>query len=214
MDGHSAYLRHPPHQPSKHFLLHPHPITPRAYTTNHTKPSQHLLPFPSFTNWARPPAAVCCFCPFLLTTDSFGQFGCHGVDEHLVPMLRIENLEVPTGILQNNLTETEHAFRCFLVVAQKVEQSAHVPRGLLRLPACLVRAEEIQGVCEWFLGRGASYESMTDASSLGGRMGPREDAHGRRSSATHGRTDTPRLPTSPWPPLESCQPAAPPRGWG
>jgi len=61
-------------------------------------------------------------------------------------MLRIEDLEVTTGLLQNVLTATEHGFHCCLGVAQKVEQSANVPRGLLRLPACLVRAEDSRSV--------------------------------------------------------------------
>ena len=109
--------------------------------THHTKLSPHLLPLTSSANWASAPAVVGCFCPFLLSPDPFGQFGCHGVDELLVPMLRVEDLEVTTGMLQKILTE-KHSFRCCLVVAQKVEQSAHVPRGLLRLPACLVTAQD------------------------------------------------------------------------
>ena len=61
-------------------------------------------------------------------------------------MLRVENLEVKTGNAQNILTATETEIPWCLVLAQKVEQSAHVPRGLLRLPACLVRAEDSRGV--------------------------------------------------------------------
>ena len=112
------------------------------HAINHTKLFPHLLPFPSLANWARAPAAVGRFCLCLLSPDSFGQFGCNGVDELLVPMLRFENLEEPTGIAQNILTATEHDFACCLVVAQEVEQSAHVLRSLLRLPARLVSMED------------------------------------------------------------------------
>jgi len=130
-----------------HHTKSPTPHTANTvYTKNHTYPSQHLLPFPLLANWARAPAAVGCFCPFLLSPDSFGQFGCHGVDELLVPMLRIENLEVRIGIVKDNFTDTKHGVHCCLVFAQEVEQSAHVPRGLLRLPACLVRAEDSRSV--------------------------------------------------------------------
>ena len=117
------------------------------HAINRTNLSPHLLPFPLLANWARPTAAVGCFCPFRLSPDSFGQFGCHGVDELLVPMLRIENLEVRSGIAQNILTEIEHGFHCYLVLVHQVEQSAHVPRGLLRLPACLQRAQGSTGAC-------------------------------------------------------------------
>jgi hypothetical protein len=68
-------------------------------------------------------------------------------------MFRIENLEVRNSSLQNISMETELGFQtksmvfpCCLVLAQEVEQSAHVPRGLLRLPACLVRAEASRSV--------------------------------------------------------------------
>ena len=111
------------------------------YATHHTKPPPHLLPFPSLANWASAPAVVGCFCLFLLSPDQFRQFGCHRVDELLVAMLWIENLEARTGLAQNNLTETEHGFHCCLVLAHEIEQSAHLTRGLLRLPACLVRAK-------------------------------------------------------------------------
>jgi hypothetical protein len=37
--------------------------------------------------------------------------------------------------------------RCCLVLAQKVEQSAHLPRGLFRPPACLVRKEASTNAC-------------------------------------------------------------------
>jgi hypothetical protein len=39
------------------------------------------------------------------------------------------------------------AFHCCLVVAQKVEQSAHLLRGFLRSPACLVRAWGSTSAC-------------------------------------------------------------------
>ena len=117
------------------------------HATHYNKPSKHLLPFSSLANWARAPVAVGCICQFLLSPDAFGQFDCHGVDELLVPMLRVENLEVKTGNAQNILTATETEIPWCLVLAQEVEQSAHVPRGFLRLPACLVRAEDSRSVC-------------------------------------------------------------------
>ena len=64
-----------------------------------------------------------------------------GLDQLLIPMLRAENLEVRPGILQDTLQFTILKLFC-IDVAEKVEQSAHVPRGLLRLPACLARAED------------------------------------------------------------------------
>ena len=66
-------------------------------------------------------------------------------------MLRIENLEVRTGMLQKDLKEMGHGAHCCLILAQEVEQSAHVPRSLLRLPVCLVRGEDLKSV--WVVSR-------------------------------------------------------------
>ena len=83
-------------------------------------------------------------------------------------MLRIENLEVETGFLENIVMEAEHGFRCCLVLAQEVEQSAHVPRGLLRdsrVPG------ESGRVKECVPGLSGLVRPMPDAISLGGRKG-------------------------------------------
>jgi len=76
-----------------------------------------------------------------------GHFGCHGLDQLLVPIPWIKNLELQAGKTQQILASMELVLHCCLVLAQKVEQSAHLPRGLLRLPACLVSAEGSKSVC-------------------------------------------------------------------
>ena len=76
-----------------------------------------------------------------------GQRGCHRLDELLLPVPRVENLEVHAGSAQKVSTLRGEAFHCCLVVAQKVEQSAHLLRGFLRSPACLVRAWGSTSAC-------------------------------------------------------------------
>ena len=66
-----------------------------------------------------------------------GQLGCHQLDERLLPMLRVEDLEVHAGDIQQLSKLIGLALHCCLVVAHEVEQSAHLPRGLLKPPACL-----------------------------------------------------------------------------
>jgi len=73
--------------------------------------------------------------PYL--TTHFVQCGCHRLDEHLLTNLRIENGEVLARCPQHCCTPSGHVLHCCLVLAHQVEQSAHLPRGLLRLPACL-----------------------------------------------------------------------------
>ena len=71
----------------------------------------------------------------------FGQFGCYGLNELLLPTLRSEDLEGLAGKFQHRLTSSyiawEHSLLCCLVLVQKGEQSAHLRRGVLRLSACL-----------------------------------------------------------------------------
>ena len=129
---HAAYLRHPPH----------HTI----YATYHAKPAPHLLPFPSLANWARAPAAVGCFCLFLQSPEQVSLLDCHGLDELLLPMHRIEKLEMRSGNTQYIMAHTP-VFHWWLVVSQQVEQSAHVTRGLLRLPACLENLKGSRSAC-------------------------------------------------------------------
>jgi len=69
-----------------------------------------------------------------------GQFDCHGLDELLLPTLRVEHLEVRAGFFEKLSALVEHAVPSQRVLAQKVEQRAHLPRGLVRPPACLARA--------------------------------------------------------------------------
>ena len=68
-----------------------------------------------------------------------GQRGCYQLDELLLPMLRVEDLEACTGSQQFSTLRGDIFHGC-LVPAQQVEQSAHLPHGLLRSPACLSRA--------------------------------------------------------------------------
>ena len=70
-----------------------------------------------------------------------GHLGCHRLDELLLPKLRIENMEL-AGITQQLLkfTEVTHGG---LVLAQKVEQGAHLPRALVMLPACLQQTQSL-----------------------------------------------------------------------
>ena len=137
--GLGVYLRYPPHQ--------------TAYATYHTTPPK-LHPAKRRLHTCNPspqsptrsgPAVIGCFWPFLLSPEQLGPCDFEGLDQLLLPMLRIENLEVRPGILQDTLQCTQSMLRC-LVVAQKVEQSAHVLGGLLRLPVCLVRAEDSRSV--------------------------------------------------------------------
>ena len=66
-----------------------------------------------------------------------GHFGCHRLDE-LLPKPRIGNREVHAGCSHRGQTCKGHALP--IVLADKVEQSAHLPRGFWRPPACLSRA--------------------------------------------------------------------------
>ena len=56
-------------------------------------------------------------------------------------MHRVENLEVLAGFAKQLSTLGGEVLHSCLVLAHEVEQSAHLLRGLLRLPACLNRAE-------------------------------------------------------------------------
>ena len=76
-----------------------------------------------------------------------GQCGCHRLDELLLPNLRIENGELLARHRQQFLTWRGPLLHSCLVLAHQVEQSAHLPRGLLRLPACLQRAQGSTGAC-------------------------------------------------------------------
>jgi len=96
------------------------------------------------------------FWPFLLSHDQFGHFGCHGFDELFLPMLRVEDLEAKTGNTQHRMAM--NAFLpCWLVLAHKVQQSAHVPRGFVRLPTCLEKVDGFRSARVSSIERGASY---------------------------------------------------------
>ena len=70
-----------------------------------------------------------------------GQLGCHQLDELLSPKLRSEALEVRDDVAHHLFVSIGQGLHCCRVVAHEVEQSAHLPLGLLRSPACLRRAE-------------------------------------------------------------------------
>ena len=77
-----------------------------------------------------------------------GHFGCHGLDELLLSELRIENLELQAGKTQQILNCTGVLLWC-LVLAQEVEQSAYVPGGLCRPPACLDKAKTSRSAADF-----------------------------------------------------------------
>ena len=89
------------------------------------------------------------------------------VDLPLVPKLRVENLEVLSGLVKNPVTRIHHAFCCCLVLVQKEDQSLDLPLGLLSLPSSLGRAGVSLREC-LRLGRGGT---MTDAAGLGAMQG-------------------------------------------
>ena len=68
-----------------------------------------------------------------------GRLGCHQPDELLLPTLKIQNLEVRGGFKQHAAKKTGRVLHCRLVLAHEVEQSAHLPPGVVRPPACLKR---------------------------------------------------------------------------
>ena len=70
-----------------------------------------------------------------------GPLGCYRLDELSLPKLWIENLETQSGVLQQTLTLRQVGLHFCPVLAHKVEQSAHLPLGLRRFPACLEGAE-------------------------------------------------------------------------
>ena len=82
-----------------------------------------------------------------------GQCGCHRLDKLLLPNLRIENGEVLARSPQHVCTRKGRLLHCWPVLAQQVEQSAHLSRGLLRLPACLQRAQGSTGACGFYRAR-------------------------------------------------------------
>jgi hypothetical protein len=75
---------------------------------------------------------------YLARVDELGR---HQLDELLLPTPRMENLKAQAGITEHILACSEHGWRCCLVLAHKVEQNAHVPRGPTRLSACLMSVE-------------------------------------------------------------------------
>ena len=77
----------------------------------------------------------------------FGQLNCHRLDELLPPNLRIENHEARARLRQHLFTPTGQVLHRSLVLAHHVEQSAHIPRGLFTIPACLKTAEGSTSVC-------------------------------------------------------------------
>jgi len=68
-----------------------------------------------------------------------------GLDEFLLPNLWIENLEELAGPLQQTFTLRQVVLHRSPV--HQVEQRAHLPRGLLRFPACLEGAEGSTRAC-------------------------------------------------------------------
>ena len=66
-----------------------------------------------------------------------GNCGCHRLDELTRSSLRIENGELPARQLQQYCTPSGLLLHPRFVRAHQVEQSTHLPHGLLRLPACL-----------------------------------------------------------------------------
>ena len=90
--------------------------------------------------------------PSRLSSAQVGLFGCHCLNELLLPALRIEDLEVHADILQHILTLSyRHSLgvHCCLVPAYAAEQSAHLSRGLLEPSACLEREREEGSRSAW-----------------------------------------------------------------
>ena len=134
------------------------PASPRA-CTNPTYSKPFLVdppPCPSFVRALGTPRTLLSLAASGYQGRHSGQFGCHGLDELLLPKLRIENLEVLAGLLQQTLTVQQVGLHESSVLAHQVEQSAHLPLGLLKLPACLegvdasARARNLTRAC-WIL---------------------------------------------------------------
>jgi len=65
----------------------------------------------------------------------------HRLDELPVPSLGMQDLEVEARERQHCCTSGGHRMHRRRRLAHQVEQSTHLPRGLLRPPACLRRAD-------------------------------------------------------------------------